>query len=172
VVKVRNQLRTENYEVKITANRLHLDSYIQPMPETDPNIIHAQEEDYLYITTSQLSHSGNGLFTAIDIYKDEIISIFKGEILSDVEAALRAKNNTDNYFMNLLDGSILDCRNTYGFAKYANDAKGFSKSEYKNNAKITLDDNENVCLIAIRKIKSGEEIFCDYGKRYWKGHQF
>ncbi len=142
------------------------------MLETDPNIIQVPEEDYLYIKTSQLSNSGKGLFTAIDIYKDEIISIFKGEILSDVEAASRAKNNTDNYFMNLLDGRILDCRNTNGFAKYANDANGFSKSEYKNNAKITLDENKNVCLMATRKIKSGEEIFCDYGKRYWKTHQF
>ena len=67
--------------------------------------------------------------------------------------------------MNLLNGTILDCRNTNCFAKYANDASGFSKSEFKNNAKITLDENENVCLIAIRKIKSGEEIFCDYGKK-------
>lgn len=134
----------------------------------DSNTIDAQESDYLYIQTSQLPSSGNGLFTAIDIYKDEIISIFKGEILSDIEADLRAKNNANQYFMNLHNGSILDCKNTDCFAKYANDASGFSKSDYKNNAKITLDENNNVCLIAIRKIKSGEEIFCDYGKRYWK----
>lgn len=140
------------------------------MNRIDQNTIQAEEEDYLYIKTSQLLNSGNGLFTAIDIYKGEIISIFKGEILSDAESEIRAKNNTNQYFMNLLDGSILDCKNTDCFAKYANDAIGFSKSEFKNNAKITLDENENVCLIAIRKIKSGEEIFCDYGKQYWKKH--
>lgn len=134
----------------------------------DSNTIDAQESDYLYIQTSQLPNSGNGLFTAIDIYKEEIISVFKGKVLSDIEADLRAKNNTNQYFMNLHNGSILDCKNTDCFAKYANDASGFSKSDYKNNAKITLDENNNVCLIAIRKIKSGEEIFCDYGKRYWK----
>ena len=72
--------------------------------------------------------------------------------------------------MNLINGSILDCKNTECFAKYANDANGYSKSAFKNNAKITLDENQNVCLIAIRKIKSGEEIFCDYGKKYWKKH--
>ncbi len=138
------------------------------MPKTDQNKILAQEEDYLYIETSQLLNSGNGLFTAIAIYKDEIISVFKGEVLSDIEAEIRAKNHANQYFMNLLNGSILDCRNTDCFAKYANDARGFSKSKFKNNTKITLDENENVCLIAIRKIKSGEEIFCDYGKRYWK----
>lgn len=145
----------------------------------DSNTIDAQESDYLYIQTSQLPNSGNGLFTAIAIYKDEIISIFKGEILSNIEADLRAKNNANQYFMNLHNGSILDCKNTDCFAKYANDASGFSipkfRDNFKNNAKITLDDNNNnnnnnVCLIAIRKIKSGEEIFCDYGKKYWKKH--
>lgn len=140
------------------------------MSETDQDTIQAPESDYLYVTTSQLPNSGNGLFTAITIYKDEIISEFKGEVLSDEEAEIRMKNGTDNYFMNLLNGSILDCRNTDCFAKYANDATGFSKSAFKNNAKITLDENQNVCLIAIRKLKSGEEIFCDYGKKYWKKH--
>jgi SET domain-containing protein len=140
------------------------------MSKNDQNKIQAEESDYLYIQTSQLPNSGNGLFTAIDIYKDEIISIFKGEILSNIEADSRAKNNANQYFMNLHNGSILDCKNTDCFAKYANDASGFSKSDYKNNAKITLDDNNNVCLIAIRKIKSKDEIFCDYGKRYWKKH--
>jgi SET domain-containing protein len=136
----------------------------------DSNTIDALESDYLYIATSQLPNSGNGLFTAITIYKDEIISLFKGEILSDVEAELRVKNQTNQYFMNLLNGSILDCKTTDCFAKYANDTNGFSKSTFKNNAKITLDESNNVCLIAIRKINSGEEIFCDYGKKYWKKH--
>ena len=141
------------------------------MTKTDQNKIQAKEEDYLYIQTSQLSNSGYGLFTAIDVYKDEIISIFKGEILSDAEADIRAKNNINQYFMNLLNGSILDCKNTDCFAKYANDAIGFSTSNFKNNAKITLDENGNICLVALKKIKSGEEIFCDYGKRYWEKYK-
>lgn len=141
------------------------------MPKTDQNTIQAEESDYLYVTTSQLPNSGNGLFTAIALYKDEIIAQFKGKILSDKEATIRMNNAQDKYFMNLLNGKILDCMHTDCFAKYANDAEGFSKSDFKNNAKITLDDNNNVCLIAIKKIKSGEEIFCDYGKKYWKKHR-
>jgi hypothetical protein len=35
------------------------------------------EADYLYIATSQLPNSGNGLYTAIDIYKVEVFSLFK-----------------------------------------------------------------------------------------------
>lgn len=137
---------------------------------TDNNKINADESDYLYIQESQLLNSGKGLFTAIDIFKEEIISVFKGEILSDEEAEKSVKSGNDGYFMNLLNGKILDCKNTYCFAKYANDAKGLSKSDFKNNAKITLDEDGNVCLIALKKIKSGEEIFCDYGKKYWKKH--
>jgi SET domain-containing protein len=149
-----------------------LKTYQDKMSETDQNTIQAPESDYLYVATSQLPNSGNGLFTAIAIYKDEIISEFKGEVLSDEEAEIRVKNGTDQYFMNLLNGSILDCRNTDCFAKYANDANGFSKSDFKNNAKITLDENQSVCLIAIKKLKSGEEILCDYGKKYWKKHKY
>ena len=118
----------------------------------DQNKIEAQEEDYLYVKSSQLSNSGNGLYTAITIYKEEIIALFKGEILSDTESEKRAKQDHNGYFMNLPNGRILDCRLTEGFAKYANDASGFSTSEFKNNAKITLDDNQNVCLIALKKI--------------------
>lgn len=138
------------------------------MDENDQ--IELPEEDYLYTATSQLPNSGNGLYTTIDIYKDEVISYFKGEILSNEEAKSRANKKEDQYFINLLDGTIMDSKNIDCFAKYANDAQGFSRSNYKNNAKIALDDNDLVCLIAIKNIKAGEEIFCSYGNKYWKKH--
>jgi len=137
------------------------------------NAIEASEASYLYIETSQLPNSGKGLHTAIPIYKDEIIALFKGEILTDSMALLRANKNQDQYFIKMLDGRIMDSKKVKCFAKYANDAKGFSKSHnaFKNNARISLDENENICLVATRKIKSGEEIFCSYGKQYWQKHQ-
>ena len=51
-----------------------------------PNTIDAPESDYLYLETSQIINAGKGLYTAIDIYKDEIISLFKGKILTENEA--------------------------------------------------------------------------------------
>ena len=137
---------------------------------TSNNKIDALESDYLYKSQSQIPNSGNGLFTAIDLFKDETISIFKGEILTDQEAKKRAEEGKDGYFISLLDGSIMDSMSVPCFAKYANDAQGFSRSSFKNNAKITLDDNDNVCIEAIRDIDAGEEIFCGYGKRYWAKH--
>ena len=133
--------------------------------------IEAPESDYLYIQDSQIPNAGKGLFTAIDIYPNEIISLFKGEILTDEEAQKRVSEGNDRYFINMLDGSILDSMNVDCFAKYANDAEAFSKLEFKNNSKITLDDDDNVCIVATKKIKSQQEIFCSYGVKYWKKHK-
>ena len=132
--------------------------------------IDAPEADYLYIETSQLANAGKGLFTAIRIYKDDIISVFKGEILTESQAERRIKINQDQYFINMIDGTIMDSISTDCFAKFANDASGFQQKKFRNNAEIALDDEKNVCLIATKNIKSGEEIFCNYGKKYWKKH--
>ncbi len=133
--------------------------------------IEAPESDYLYIQDSQITNAGKGLYTAIDIYPNEIISLFKGEILTDKEAQKRVSDGKDRYFINMLDGSILDSMNVDCFAKYANDAEAFSKLEFKNNSKITLDEDDNVCIVATKKIKSQQEIFCSYGVKYWKKHK-
>lgn len=134
------------------------------------NKINAPERSYLYINTSQLPSSGNGLYTAINIYKDEYIATFKGEILTNLQAKLRANNNKGQYFITMLNGSIMDSMKRNCFAKYANDAKGSPNTLFTNNAKIGLDEEENICLIATRYIKIGEEIFCGYGNRYWQKH--
>jgi len=54
------------------------------------------------------------------------------------------------------------------FAKYANDAMGFTKTIHKNNSKISLDENSKVCIVATKKIPGVAEILCGYGTRYWK----
>lgn len=130
--------------------------------------IDAPESDYLYVADSQIPNAGKGLFTAIPIWKNEIISIFKGELLSANEASKRVKKGHNQYFIMLLNGSTMDSMHVNCFAKYANDAQGFVKTKFKTNAAITLDDNNKVCLVAKRNIKAGEEIFCSYGKQYWQ----
>lgn len=130
--------------------------------------IEAKEHDYLYVEQSQIPGSGNGLFTAIPIYQDEVISVFKGEVLSAREAHSRALNNEDGCFVNLPDGTLMDSMQVNCFAKYANDAAGFARTHHKNNARITLDEGGTVCIVASRNIAAGKEIFCSYGKKYWQ----
>lgn len=133
-----------------------------------PDKIDAKESDYLYITQSQIPNSGKGLYTSLFIYKDEIISVFKGEILTNKHAASRSKDKKDGYFINMPDGTIMDSINVKCFAKYANDAEGFVKTSYKNNSIISMDSKDRVCVVAKRDIKIGEEVFCSYGKKYWE----
>ena len=94
--------------------------------EEIPDIIEAKESDYLYLKSSKISGAGEGLYTSIPIYKNKIISLFKGEILSNKETSLRAGNKQDGYFISLLDGTIMDSNYVKCFAKYANDAEGLS----------------------------------------------
>lgn len=129
--------------------------------------IDVPEEDYLYVQPSQIKNAGNGLFTAIDIEEGEVVSKFIGEIISDEEAKKRAELGDDDYFMMLPTGNTLDCKKTECFAKFANDAEGIP-SGFKNNTFISMDDDDNVVLVAKRDIKSGEEIFTGYGKSYWQ----
>jgi uncharacterized protein len=137
---------------------------------TTTHKIAAREPDYLYTRESQIPGAGSGLFTAIPVYRHEVIAIFKGKILSDQEAALKAAKGKDAYFINMPDGTILDAIKKNSFAKYANDAAGLVKSAFRNNSKITLNEDGHVCVVASRKIKAGEEIFCSYGVNYWKKH--
>jgi uncharacterized protein len=133
-----------------------------------PDKIDAKESDYLYVSESHIPGAGKGLFTSISIYKDEIISVFKGEMLSDDEAKVRAKNGDNKYFINMPDGTIMDSMNVKCFAKYANDAHGLVKTKFKINSRIILDNYDNVCVVANRDIIIGEEVYCNYGKQYWK----
>ncbi len=135
------------------------------------DLIDSPESDYLYISKSKLPNAGKGLFTVVDLYKDEIISLFKGVILTDRQVDIRVKKGVDQYFIDMLDGTIMDSMTVKCFAKYANDSQGYSHSVFKNNSKIAIDEDGNVCLISTKKIKKGEEIFCSYGKRYWNKHR-
>lgn len=136
----------------------------------DPDGIASPEADYLYTAPSGLVGAGQGLFTAIPLYKDEVIAVFHGERLSTEEARVRAALGLDRYFMELPEGTTLDAMEAEGFAKFANDAKGSASTSLRNNAKIALDDDGQVCLRATRRIREGEEVLCGYGKRYWQRH--
>ncbi len=136
----------------------------------DPDGIPLQEEDYLYSALSGLPDAGLGLFTAIALYKDEVIALYRGERLSTKEAGERAAQGLDRYFMELPNGTTLDAMGVEGFAKFANDAQGSASTALRNNAVIALDDGDRVCLRTTRRIRVGEEVLCGYGKRYWERH--
>jgi hypothetical protein len=135
------------------------------LPQPQP--IDAPEADYLFVQPSRIPGAGMGLFTAIPIHPGEVVAVFEGETLSAAEAKRRADRGENAYFVTLLDGSTLDSMHTECFAKYANDVEGPGNSLLRNNAVITLDDEDRPCIMATRRIKSGGEILVGYGKAYW-----
>lgn len=138
---------------------------------TELSEIQAQENEYLFASTSLIDNAGQGLFTTIPLYRAEILAEFTGRVLTSEQTALLAYKGKDMYFMELPDGGTLDCMDSDCFAKYANDAQGLIPSVYKNNTIILQDEKGRICLVASRNIKAGEEIFCSYGKKYWKNIQ-
>jgi hypothetical protein len=125
------------------------------------------EECYLFIRKSSIAGAGDGLFTCIDIFKNEIVSVFKGVIINLKEAEKIKKSGNHQYFMDLPSGRVFDTSNTHCYAKYANDSIG---NISKNNAVISMD-GKTVVLVAIKKIKAGSEIFTSYGNKYWGTRQ-
>ncbi len=132
----------------------------------------SEESSYLVVKDSQIPRSGKGLFVSVNIAKGELICLYKGEVLSYEEAEQRAARNEDGYFINLGNGTILDSMPVECFAKYANDAHGPSKTTFKSNAEIRLNGSSDTAnLVALRDITAGEEIFCSYGRKYWKNQK-
>ncbi len=115
--------------------------------------------------------NGQVVFTTGDF-----ICPYLGEFLSREDLRRRycdgAKNLSVKYVtapyafnngVDFIDGSIYR-----GPAVYTNDVKG---SPYKNNSILRMDDEDkNLNLYAIKKIKNGEEIFTKYGDFYWQGY--
>ncbi len=141
------------------------------MKNNNSDYINAPEADYLFTAESLLPNAGTGLFTAIDIFKDEIIAVYGGEVLLPAEAQLRIDNGQDRYFIVQSNGTILDSQHSTCFARYANDVVGTEYGKIKNNAHIILSDKGEVCIAALRRIKANEEIYCDYGTKYWAKHK-
>lgn len=134
--------------------------------------IFLEEKDYLFIKHSQIASAGNGLFSTIEIKPNRIIARYFGEMISLDEAQLRAKLGKGEHFIKIDDQHIIDCYDTPGFAKYANDAESLTNpTNFKNNAAIVRVPGIVIPVLAsTTQIYPGQEIFVGYGNAYWQGH--
>jgi uncharacterized protein len=113
-----------------------------------------------------LPNAGKGLFTKIDSPKGKIIVQYKGSIHKWKD--IKHTDGQNAYLFKVNNNIVLDAKNYLkSFARYANDARGFSKIVgLRNNAEYLVKKGE-VFIISIRKIHKGEEILVPYGKSYW-----
>ena len=123
-------------------------------------------EKELEVKTSTIPGAGKGLFTNSFIAKGSQIVEYKGTITTWEKVKDDASNG---YIYFLKPNYVIDGRDhPKSLARYANDAKGLSKTKGKANNARFLNEGLRVFLIATKDIDAGEEIFADYGRNYWQ----
>lgn len=122
----------------------------------------------LLVKKSRLPNAGKGLFTTKGIKKGEKIIEYKGEIIEWKEYSKRVKENKDGYLFFVSRKKCIDAYSTPQYkARYANDARGLSRTKGLNNNAIYDVFGDKCFIVAARDIKAGEEIFVNYSKEYW-----
>ena len=124
--------------------------------------------NHLSIRPSQIGEiAGDGLYVTANISKGSIICIYTGEIYTTHDA-MRLPDKS--YLMRLgstTPGIYIDAINEMNvLARYINDCR------HQLLYNVTFDKKpEEKCanVVALRDIKMGEELFVDYGWKYWLG---
>jgi hypothetical protein len=121
---------------------------------------------HLLVKRSTLPGAGKGLFTKTFIPKNSRIVEYKGEVTSWKEADHKDGNNLYIFYVN--KNHVIDADGNKKFlARYANDARGFSKVKGLSNNSQYQNYNGRIYITATRDIEAGSEIFVGYGKAYW-----
>lgn len=124
-------------------------------------------EHILVIKNSTLPGAGKGLFTKKFIPKGTRIIEYKGRVTTWKEV----EHDHDNaYLFTVHSGRVIDAkRSLKALARYANDARGFTRVKgITNNCLYYRDENDRVFLESKQDIPAGSEIFVSYGNDYWK----
>lgn len=116
------------------------------------------------IAASTIPGAGFGLFALEDIRKDEYISTYTGELISDSEAERRGTvydSEEHSYIFSLTREQSLDAAILGNKLRYVNHRAMGEENCYARNCRV--QGNTVVTLLASRDIKYGEELFFDYG---------
>ena len=123
-------------------------------------------EKYLYIDDSTIPGAGKGLFTNIDIPKGTRVVEYKGRRTTWKEV----KNDSTNYYIYTINrNNVIDAQKTLSaLARYANDAKGFTRVKGLLNNAVYVNEGKRAFIESVKDIPAGAEIFVDYTQEYWK----
>jgi len=116
------------------------------------------------IAASTITGAGYGLYALEEIRKDEYVSSYTGELISDSEAERRGTlydSKEHSYIFSLTPEQSLDATILGNKLRYANHRAKGEENCYARNVRV--QGNTVVILLAKRDIKYGEELFFDYG---------
>eukprot|EP00762_Andalucia_godoyi_P003956 ANDGO_05736.mRNA.1 hypothetical protein EMIHUDRAFT_97090 len=120
-------------------------------------------DEGLYIAKSTIPGAGYGLFSQVDIQKNEIVSEYTGRIMTDIDYSLRYPENDAEYVISVGEDLSIDGDDPSAttLARFANHQQG-----NRANAGYIMSGCK-VFVIAFKFIKRDTEIFTDYGRQFW-----
>ena len=123
-------------------------------------------EKHLFVDDSTIPGAGKGLYTSIEIPKGTRIVEYKGRRTTWKEV----KDDSTNYYIYTINrNNVIDAQKTLSaLARYANDARGFTKVKGLTNNCVYVNDGTRAFIESIKNIPAGAEIFVDYTQDYWK----
>lgn len=123
-------------------------------------------EKYLFVEDSSIPGAGKGLFTSVEIEKGTRIVEYKGRRTTWKDV----KDDSTNYYIYTINrNNVIDAQKTLSaLARYANDARGFTKVKGLTNNCVYVNEGKRAFIEAVKNIPAGAEIFVDYTQEYWK----
>ena len=123
-------------------------------------------EKHLFIDQSQLEDAGLGLFTKVPIKKGTRIAEYRGRLQRWPE--VKHEDGYNEYLLRVDRSTVLNAKPFKKcLARYANDARGLSRTKgLRNNAEYIIE-GKRCFLEATRTISAGDEILVDYGEEFW-----
>lgn len=123
-------------------------------------------EKHLFVDDSTIPGAGKGLFTNVDIPKGTRIVEYKGRRTTWKEV----KDDSTNYYIYTINrNNVIDAEKTMSaLARYANDAKGFTRVKGITNNCVYVNEAKRAFIESVKDIPAGTEIFVDYTPEYWK----
>ncbi|KAL4162934.1 hypothetical protein PRNP1_003466 [Phytophthora ramorum] len=119
--------------------------------------------DGVEVRDSTIPGAGKGLFATRKHPQGSIVCEYTGVVLPNREAW---KLPDKSFLMKLGDGKYIDALNCPEvLARYINDCRG-----HRGGFNVHFDkrpQEDKALVVAMRDIRLGEEIFVDYGRRYW-----
>ena len=122
-----------------------------------------QQNDLLFVRPSQIGQiAGDGLYVTQDVSKGSIVCVYTGELYTTHDA-MRLEDKS--YLMRLGAQTYVDAKNDMNIlARYINDCR---HALLYNVHFDKRPDDKCAHVVALRDIKAGEELFVDYGWKYW-----
>ena len=83
-------------------------------------------------------------------------------------AKLKHEDGKNGYLYYISSKRVIDAKPyKKALARYANDARGWSRAEGLRNNSEYIEKDQRCYIKSTRKILKGQEIFVGYGREYW-----